>query len=231
MLFKLIYCFDSPEGTRAVLQVTWLYCPEEWNVLCSALMVLLQQVFQLWEVTPKSEQGPLMLSGKCCQVWTLQISDFLLEHSRKEKGCYTKDNDFSKGQDPLQIRVYIFLHSTSAWISEQYKNAVEYIEIFSLSCLKMRICFLGIWSWSVCSEWIMIPCVFCVSLTSNKDIFVLQKYQVPGMQECFLEEKLKGLLIHSCRSVNVALNGKRQISFWNLHGNVEMSVFKGFHSL
>lgn len=62
----------------------------------------------------------------------------------------------------------------------------------------------------------MIPCVFCVSLISNKNIFVLQKYQVPGMQECFLEEKLKALLIHSCRFVNVALDGKRQFSFWIL---------------
>lgn len=51
------------------------------------------------------------------------------------------------------------------------------------------------------------------------------------MQECFLEEKLKCLLIRSCRSVVVALDGKRQFSFWNLHGNVEMSVLDGFHSL
>lgn len=51
------------------------------------------------------------------------------------------------------------------------------------------------------------------------------------MQECFLEEKLKGLLIRSCRSVTVALDGKRQFSFWNLHGNVEMSVLDGFRSL
>lgn len=50
------------------------------------------------------------------------------------------------------------------------------------------------------------------------------------MQECFLEEKWKGLLIHSCRSVNVALDGKMQFSFWNLHENV-VSVLKGFNSL
>lgn len=51
------------------------------------------------------------------------------------------------------------------------------------------------------------------------------------MQEHFLEEKLKGLLIHSCKSVDVALDGEIQLSFWNLHGNGGMSVFKGFHSL
>ena len=44
-------------------------------------------------------------------------------------------------------------------------------------------------------------------------------------------EKLKGLLIHSCKSVNVTLDGEIQLSFWNSHGNGGMSVFKGFHSL
>lgn len=51
------------------------------------------------------------------------------------------------------------------------------------------------------------------------------------MQEHLLEEELKGLLIHSCKSINVAPNGEIQLSFWNLHGNGGMSVFKGFHSL
>lgn len=71
----------------------------------------------------------------------------------------------------------------------------------------------------------------CILCFTNKDMFVLQKYQVPGRQECFLAENFKGLLIHSCRSVHVALDGKRHFSFWNLDGNVEMSSFKGFHSL
>lgn len=48
------------------------------------------------------------------------------------------------------------------------------------------------------------------------------------MQEWFFEQKLKGLLIHSCKSV---LDGEIQLSFWNLHENGGMSVFKGFHSL
>lgn len=47
----------------------------------------------------------------------------------------------------------------------------------------------------------------------------------------FLEEKSKGLLIHSWKSVNVALGGEIRLSFWNLHGNGGMSLFKGFHSL
>lgn len=51
------------------------------------------------------------------------------------------------------------------------------------------------------------------------------------MQEWFFEQKLKGLLIHSCKSVKVALDGEIQLSFWNLHENGGMSVFKGFHSL
>jgi len=51
------------------------------------------------------------------------------------------------------------------------------------------------------------------------------------MQERCLEEKLKGFLIHSCKSISVALNREIQLSFWNLQGNGQMSVFKGFHSL
>lgn len=56
-------------------------------MLYSALTVHLQQVFQLWEVTPKSELGLLMLSGKRGLHPSLFKSQaFLFEHNRKEKG-------------------------------------------------------------------------------------------------------------------------------------------------